>query len=157
VDWLHRESDGGLVVLEFNPRPPPVVHLGHLSGVDFSGAIADMLAGRFVVRRPVDVGARRVVLFPQEAVRCIEYRRWRGLLAFVRGGAYKDVAWDQPVLVAGQVAGLCGRMWRVVRGKAGRFFRRGRRKGGVKVAGEGVRVVGAVVDGGGVEPPASGG
>jgi predicted ATP-grasp superfamily ATP-dependent carboligase len=122
VDWMHRGSDGALLVLEFNPRPPPVVHLGHLSGVDFSAAIGDMLAGKRSVQRPRDVGSRRVLLFPQEAVRCIEYRKWRELLAFLPGGSHKDIAWDQPRLLGSQVAGLCGRMWGAARQKAGKVM-----------------------------------
>jgi hypothetical protein len=138
VDWVHRAGDGSLVVIEMNPRPAPVVHLGHLSGVDFSAAIGDMVAGREAVRRPRDVGPRRVLLFPQEAARCIAYRRWRELLAWLPGGAYKDIPWDQPRLLGSQLAGLGGRMWEAVRQKAGKVVggRTGTRRQGDRERGE---------------------
>ncbi len=122
VDWLHR-ADGKLLVLEFNPRPAPVVHLGHLSGADFSAAIRDLLAGRQTARPPRDVGPRRVLLFPQHVIRCIEYRQWRDLAAWVWGGSHRDVPWDQPRLLGSHMVKLSGRLFGAARHKAARMWR----------------------------------
>jgi hypothetical protein len=99
VDWIHRASDGALLVLEFNPRPAPVIHLGPHSGVCFSAALADMLAGRPATRPTNDVGPRRVFLFPQHPVRCIEKRCWRDLVHWIPTVSHTDLPWRQPRLL----------------------------------------------------------
>jgi predicted ATP-grasp superfamily ATP-dependent carboligase len=122
VDWLRRESDGALLVLEFNPRPAPVVHLGYLSGADFSKGIAAMLAGRMETRPPVDVGSREIYLFPQHLVRCIEGRYWGDLLNWLPGPAHKDVPWDQPRLLASDTLKLAKRFFGIVSKKLADVF-----------------------------------
>ncbi len=124
VDWLHRASDGALLVLEFNPRPAPVVHLGHLSGADFSLAIRDMLAGTLATRPPVEKGPRKILLFPQHLTRCIEGRYWRDMLAWLPGSSYKDVPWDQPKLLVHQSIMLLGRLRNVATYQLSRVWKR---------------------------------
>ncbi len=126
VDWLHRTADGALLVLEFNPRPAPVVHLGHHCGVDFAAAIGDLLRGVPATRPPADVGPRTVYLFPQHVQRCIDKRRWRELAHWLPGAAQHDLPWDQPRLLARHSLMLTGRLFGAARWAARDRLRRWR-------------------------------
>jgi hypothetical protein len=124
IDWIQRDSDKSISIIEFNPRPAPLVHLGHCSGVSFSAAIADMLAGRFELRPPRDMGARTVYLFPQNLARCIEGRYWKDLLAHWTPGLCRhDVPWNQPGLLWSQTRALLKRLKRVLAADISRTFK----------------------------------
>jgi predicted ATP-grasp superfamily ATP-dependent carboligase len=53
------DADGKRVLIECNPRPIPVCHLGGSVGVDLAGALAALLAGGEVPPVPLDATATR--------------------------------------------------------------------------------------------------
>ena len=79
--------DGRALLLEFNPRPTPICHLGARLGVDLAAAYAD---GR--ERDAGQLVAQRVALFPQELLRD---PNGAGL-----DGCWHDVPGDEPELLA---------------------------------------------------------
>ena len=87
VDF-QRCTDGRSLLLEFNPRPTPVCHLGRHLGVD--------LAAAFVDRTPRDNStaqdAQTIALFPQELSRDSS---GTGL-----EGCWHDLPTDEPALLA---------------------------------------------------------
>lgn len=87
IDYL-RTEDGRSLLLEFNPRPTPVCHLGKLLGVDLASAWVD---GTQRDSQAVDRGTR-IALFPQELRRD---RTGAGL-----AGCLHDVPQDEPELLA---------------------------------------------------------
>jgi len=86
VDF-QKTADGRALLLEFNPRPTPICHLGARLGVDLAAAYAD---GR--EHNSTQVGAQRVALFPQELLRDPS---GAGL-----DDCWHDVPWDEPELLA---------------------------------------------------------
>jgi hypothetical protein len=80
-------DDGRALLLEFNPRPTPICHLGARLRVDLAAAYAD---GR--ERDGAQLAAQRIALFPQELLR--DPGR-TGL-----DGCWHDVPVDEPELLA---------------------------------------------------------
>ncbi len=101
IDWIAR-ADGSIVVLEFNPRPTPAMHLGPLAGADPAKAIRAMLAGERCVQRPRKAADLRstVYMFPQHIRRCLAEGDFASLLNWVPGRATHDVPWNEPWMVA---------------------------------------------------------
>lgn len=97
LDWVEDEETGRFVLLEFNSRPVPIIHLGHLAGVDFPGAIRAMLEGRGGVQRPPPVppDGSVIPMFPEDLFRTLVERdvgTLRDWLPLGRG--WHDVPWD---------------------------------------------------------------
>jgi carbamoyl-phosphate synthase large subunit len=89
-DFIVGVEDRRAYLLECNPRPVPVSHIGDLAGGDLCTALAAKLAGGSA---PAHVPARteRVALFPQE---------WRrDPTSHWLRDAYHDVPWDDPPLL----------------------------------------------------------
>lgn len=95
-DFILEAGSGRPYLLECNPRPVPVTHLGRLVGADLCAALYQQLAsGRPPQQGPVK--SLEVALFPQE------WRRDPSSPAL--GAAYHDVPWDDPALLRALVNG----------------------------------------------------
>jgi hypothetical protein len=95
-DFIIDHDDHHAYLLECNPRPVPISHIGGFGGHDLCAALAVKLIG--TTARPAEpVHAERVALFPQE---------WRrDPMSPWLHDAYHDVPWDDiPLLRA-----LCGK------------------------------------------------
>jgi predicted ATP-grasp superfamily ATP-dependent carboligase len=94
-DFMLEEGTGAAYLIELNPRPTPIVHLGGAFGPDLAGALWQALT-RTPPRASQAVDARRrVALFPQEWV------RQKDSAYFEK--AFHDVPWDDPGLVSALV------------------------------------------------------
>jgi predicted ATP-grasp superfamily ATP-dependent carboligase len=98
LDWIHLPADNSLHVLEFNPRPIPMLHLGPLCGVDFGQGAMAMHQGRSFVQPPQSelVGDRVVYMFPQDLYRSLKKSNWHDLRHWLPGAALHDIPWDEP-------------------------------------------------------------
>jgi ATP-grasp domain len=96
LDFILEEKTGEPFLLEFNPRPTPVCHLGGEVGADLCAALRAALEGRACAAASEARGEARIALFPQE------WRRDRRS-AWLRA-VHHDVPWDDPALVSR----LCG-------------------------------------------------
>ena len=85
---FQRSADGTFLLLEFNPRPTPVSHLGKHLGVDLAAAFVEQRA--LSIR--TDREGYRIALFPQELCRDSS---GAGL-----SGCWHDVPHDEPALLA---------------------------------------------------------
>lgn len=95
-DFMVPDAGGAAVLLECNPRPVAILHLGREVGVDFGALLADRLAGRAFAAPVVPTGARDVLIFPHSLDR---ERAARAQEA----GWLVDMPADEPDLIA-QVA-----------------------------------------------------
>lgn len=104
-DWMLDERTGRLALLEFNPRPTPIYHLGLLAGVDFSAALAQWICGGRVhlPRRP-EPPPRTMRLFPQALDWAIDNGSAAELLR-----AFGDAPWSDPLLLLAQLRLVAGR------------------------------------------------
>jgi hypothetical protein len=100
VDWIQR-ADGTFALLEFNPRPTPLMLLGRFGGTDCSEAVGAFLQGGAVALRPnlVKPSRRMVYMFPQHPTRCLRYNEFSGLLHWLPFVSRKDIPWHEPVLL----------------------------------------------------------
>jgi predicted ATP-grasp superfamily ATP-dependent carboligase len=86
IDGLTRD----IYLLECNPRPTPVCHLGARIGVDLCGALAVELSGQ-KYRPAAEIKEETITLFPQE---------WRRNPEGIAGtGNYIDIPLDDPNLL----------------------------------------------------------
>jgi hypothetical protein len=96
-DFIIGAQDGQAYLLECNPRPVPITHLGApVLGVDLCAALAAAMQGR-PAPAPESAHHERVALFPQE---------WRRdpSSPWLRE-VYHDVPWDDPPLLRWLIAG----------------------------------------------------
>jgi hypothetical protein len=91
LDWVH--ADDRLWLIELNTRPVPTIHMGPLAGVDFSQAIAGLLAGDPEIQEPPDPAGDAPVhpMFPEDILRASS----EGALSF----PIRDVPWSDPRLL----------------------------------------------------------
>lgn len=89
-DFMIEAATGRAYLLECNPRPNQVGHLGGLVGVDLAALLAAALRGRPRPRARA-TAAREVALFPQH---------WRHDPASLGQDDMVDVPWDDPQLLA---------------------------------------------------------
>ncbi len=102
MDWICRDEDGAVKVLEFNPRPTPVTHLVKMAGIDPAKSIAAMLEGRQVIQPQQPTISPRdseIYMFPQHLRRCVDRREWRGLLKWLPFVSKHDIPWNEPYLI----------------------------------------------------------
>lgn len=93
-DFMIEDATGEAYLIECNPRPIQVCHLGSRIGADLCAALAARLRNE---ARPDlrDVSAEEIALFPQE---------WRRDAASLTGSDnYLDVPWDDPPLLRAMV------------------------------------------------------
>jgi carbamoyl-phosphate synthase large subunit len=97
------DASGRAALIELNPRPTPISHLGERFGACLFQKLAAALRGEAVhAGMPVGLPAR-VALFPQEWVRDQQS-------AHLAAGVYHDVPWDEPDLVEAYTAFARGQM-----------------------------------------------
>ena len=89
------DGSGEAHLIELNPRPTPVCHLGDYLGRDLCVSLRQALLGEITEDREPANLPRKVALFPQEWVRNPNSPHF--------ADAYHDVPWDEPDLVEGYV------------------------------------------------------
>jgi hypothetical protein len=89
-DFMIEQSTGDALLLECNPRPIPVCHLGSRIGVDLCAALAAELSGGTLVTAPSDEG-EAITLFPNE------WQRNPDGVAEI--GNHIDIPFDDPELL----------------------------------------------------------
>jgi glutathione synthase/RimK-type ligase-like ATP-grasp enzyme len=103
VDWIHDPDTDSLNLIEFNPRPTPGYHTGHLAGVSFSSGVRAILSGNNLVQRPRQEGqGQKVFMFPQSIYRAIDDRDLRLLMRVC-----SDLPWNDPMLMAAHLRRVC--------------------------------------------------
>lgn len=115
MDWIET-SPGQFVILEFNPRPTPAMHLSTIAGVDCAAAIRAMLTHQpFTPVHPTAPKSNRnkIYMFPQHLTRCLRNREIGQLVYWLPFAGPKDIPWREPLLLASGVSSLtrlAGRM-----------------------------------------------
>jgi carbamoyl-phosphate synthase large subunit len=89
-DFMIEDEGGAAYLIELNPRPVPICHLGGAFGDDLCGALWQRLNGTPPRSSLAPVPGRRVALFPQEWVRASDSPHLQQ--------AFHDVPWDEPLL-----------------------------------------------------------
>jgi len=90
LDFMLDER-GAAHLIELNPRPTPICHLGDYLGRDLCASVQDALAGREVEDLEPTGLPKKVALFPQEWVRDRHSPHF--------ADSFHDVPWDDPDLV----------------------------------------------------------
>lgn len=99
VDMIVDERTGQPVVIEVNPRPAGLMGRGRRAGVDFAGALRQLLLGASVnshtrgTRRSFTAG-----LYPQDLVRCLEERDLAPLRDWFGVATLADLPWTDPAV-----------------------------------------------------------
>ncbi len=97
VDMIVHERTGQPVVIEVNPRPAGIMGRGRRAGVDFAGALRQLLLGTSVsthvrgTRRSFTAG-----LYPQDLVRCVQERELAPLRDWFGADTLADLPWTDP-------------------------------------------------------------
>jgi hypothetical protein len=94
-DFIVDEA-GQAVLLECNPRPTQIMHLGNLVGVDLARSFREAADGRYDGPCRFPDGEREVALFPQEWKRDPQSPALKV--------AYHDVPWEDPALLRAMLA-----------------------------------------------------
>lgn len=97
------DDDGRAFLIELNPRPTPIAHLGERFGSCLGRALLTALGVEPAVAPPAVALPSRVALFPQEWVRDANSPH-------LQAGVFHDVPWDEPDLVEAYVAMARGQM-----------------------------------------------
>ncbi len=91
LDFMLDER-GDAFLIECNPRPTPVSHLGHVTGIDLFKALYCAIAGEKYKQDQSGVfEEKNIALFPKELARDNK--------SHYLYSAYHDVPWDEPELV----------------------------------------------------------
>ncbi len=86
------DEQGDAFLIECNPRPTPVSHLGHVTGTDLFKALYCAIAGeKYKQDQSGDFEEKNIALFPKELARDNK--------SHYLYSAYHDVPWDEPELV----------------------------------------------------------
>jgi glutathione synthase/RimK-type ligase-like ATP-grasp enzyme len=96
IDFICEQGTNRLLLLEFNPRPTPVYHLGCHAGVDFAGALREMASGPATIQLPY-LSSGTIDLFPQMLFYAVEHLN---PLLFLR--CLGDIPWKDPALTIAQ-------------------------------------------------------
>jgi carbamoyl-phosphate synthase large subunit len=98
-DFMIDDATGDIYLLECNPRPIPVCHLGSRIGVDLCVALKAELAGESRTASEHIIG-ETITLFPQEWL--------RNPVGIARTGNYVDIPLDDPPLLRAMVDAFDG-------------------------------------------------
>ena len=115
MDWIE-VAPGEFVVLEFNPRPTPALHMAPIAGVDVAAAMHALMTRQpFAPQRPHPPRAsrNRIYMFPQHLTRCLRNHELAELVHWLPGISPHDIPWREPLLLASGVSSLtklAGRM-----------------------------------------------
>jgi hypothetical protein len=90
-DFMIEEASGLAYLIELNPRPTPICHLGGAFGDDLCGALWEKITGSSPRATLQRAEGRRVALFPQEWIRRADSPHIER--------AFHDVPWQEPLLV----------------------------------------------------------
>jgi hypothetical protein len=90
-DFMIESESEAAYLIELNPRPTPICHLGGAFGDDLCGALWQRLMGKPPQAVKARAAQRKVALFPQEWVRASASLHIQQ--------AYHDVPWEEPSLV----------------------------------------------------------
>jgi hypothetical protein len=89
------DAEGRAHLLECNPRPTQIMHLGHLVGLDLARSYLAALQEGAPALAEQPVGEKTVAFFPQE---------WRrDPISVLLNSALHDVPWDDPGLMVAMV------------------------------------------------------
>ncbi len=91
-DFMLGAADGRAYLIEINPRPSPIIHLGALWGSDLCGALHAGLVGVAYRASPADPSCQVVALYPNEQARDPD--------SPYLTSAFHDVPRDDPELAA---------------------------------------------------------
>jgi biotin carboxylase len=94
LDFIVEES-GAAHLIELNPRPTPICHLGAYLGRDLCVSLRQALRGEPTDEREPPGLPQKVALFPQEWVRDQSSPHFND--------SFHDVPWDEPDLIEGYV------------------------------------------------------
>lgn len=98
ADFILEEGTEHAYLIEFNPRPGTVGHLGALVGSDLGAALFARISGQPWENQPFVEQEQLIALFPQEWRRDPNSDNLRQL--------YHDVPWDDPSLVKAYIASV---------------------------------------------------
>ena len=85
------DDEGKAFLLECNPRPTQIMHLGHLVGLDLARSFREALQGERQAPCALPRGEREVAFFPQE---------WkRDPQSPALATAFHDVPWEDAALL----------------------------------------------------------
>jgi predicted ATP-grasp superfamily ATP-dependent carboligase len=90
-DFMIEAETGAAYLIELNPRPTPICHLGGAFGDDLCGALWQRVTGSPPVAVLPRAEGRRVALFPQEWARVADSPYFQQ--------AFHDVPWGEPELM----------------------------------------------------------
>lgn len=90
-DFMIEDASGFAYLIELNPRPTPICHLGGAFGDDLCGALWQRITGTSPRATLSRAEGPRVALFPQEWIR-------RADSPYI-AQAFHDVPWQEPLLV----------------------------------------------------------
>lgn len=96
IDFIIEEKTDRAYLIEFNPRPVPVIHLGILGGVNLGAALFAGLSGQDWEPQTIIEKEQLVALFPQEWRRDPSSENLHKI--------YHDVPWDDPELIRAYIA-----------------------------------------------------
>ena len=111
VDMIVDERSGAPVVIEVNARPAGIMSRGHGAGVDFAGALRQMLFGVECVGHTS--GTRRSFtagLYPQDLVRCFEQRELAPLRDWFALDTLAEMPWTDPAVFLASTRYLISRL-----------------------------------------------
>lgn len=95
LDFIVDEA-GAAHLIELNPRPTPICHLGAHLGLDLCESLRLELEGKAVSEREPQGLPRKVSLFPQEWIRNPSSPHF--------ADSFHDVPWEEPALLEGFVS-----------------------------------------------------
>jgi hypothetical protein len=90
-DFMIEDASGLAYLIELNPRPTPICHLGGAFGDDLCGALWEKITGSSPRTALQRAEGRRVALFPQEWIRRADSPHIER--------AFHDVPWQEPLLM----------------------------------------------------------
>ncbi len=113
IDLIVDERSAQPVIIEVNARPAGLMSRGRRAGVDFAGALRQLLVGAGVSKHTR--GTRRSFiagLYPQDLVRCIEEGEVAPLRDWFRFDTLADLPWTDPRVFLSNTRFLLSRLVR---------------------------------------------
>ena len=99
-DFIVDNDTGAAYLIEINPRPTTVFHLGHLFGVSFASSFGAIIDGTTQIQNDNVLGDKEIALFPKELFRDSKSPKLTT--------AMHDVPWEYPEVVAHYISMIAG-------------------------------------------------